>query len=133
MEHSLNEWNEELTVDQAHLALTMDRVRTGMHLNADLNSNSFLMTKQRYEDELVLLKQDFKSIAENVAWKLNCLDKLTERFKNLRKGYNMEALEVDKELNELDGDEFNSLIHNVSKPWIESLNYLTHNLPDVLA
>ncbi len=56
IQESLSAWNDKLTDNQDHLTLTMDAVKAGIHLDTDLNSNSYSMTKQRYEDELSKLK-----------------------------------------------------------------------------
>jgi len=80
IQESLSAWNEKLTKNQDHLILSLESVKTGIHLDADLNSNSYSMTKQRYEDELELLDQDIQSIFENVSKKLETLKTLKDRF-----------------------------------------------------
>ena len=138
IQESLSAWNYKLTDNQDYLTLTMDAVKAGIHLDADLNSNSYSMTKQRYEDELELLDQDVQSIFENLSEKLETLKALKDRFQSLSaNGESATSANVpteqDIKLLKLDKDELEALIYKVSIPWIDSLLFLTQKLPARLA
>jgi hypothetical protein len=134
IQESLSAWNEKLTKNQDHLILSLESVKTGIHLDADLNSNSYSMTKQRYEDELELLDQDTKSIFENIFKKLETLKALKDRFYSLSANDESasSSTEKDIELLKLDKNELEALIHKVSIPWIDSLHFLIQKLPSRL-